>query len=55
MSNKLAIAIHVVNFVKASSVKARLYCYVQGMDADDETVVSHGCLIIIKRRFGSLG
>ena len=42
MNGKLAIAIHIVNFVKTSSVKLRLFITLcKDMDADHDTLLFH--------------
>ena len=54
MNGKLAIAIRVDNFVKASSVKSMLFTALcKDMEADHENLVSHGCLMVSNRQHAS--
>ena len=56
MNEKLATTIRVVNFVKKSPVKSRLFAILcKDMDAHHQTVIPHSCWMVVKRQYISPG
>ena len=56
MNGKPAIANRVVNFVKTSSIKSRLFnVQCMDMDADHEALVLYGCSMVTKRQHACSG